>query len=288
MALSLGGQTVASSLSQAGFEVSTPGVSLIETADPRARHRTVLVQSAWNVIGWQEFRALQRRYPPRMQARALARRRLTGINLRRAEQIVCLTEAMAVWTRAFTGRDVAVAPVTVPLDAPPRAVAAAERRDAVVVPGNLSWYKRPHLALEWAHERNIGTVEFLGLDDGSGCRAQLEARARELGLQVSFRVAERQHLYAELAAARTVLLPSALESLGFTLAEALWMGADVVASPIPAHREVAARLGLEPVWLDGAKPAIQPGARAAGQDKVRTEWEALGDVLGLRRTPSAS
>ena len=81
--------------------------------------------------------------------------------------------------------------------------------------------------------------------------------------------------------ASAVIVPSRLESLGFCLAEALSLAPVVVASDLPAHREIAARIGREPHWMGttgpvvaGEPPPPEPETRAA-------EWARLGRALGV-------
>lgn len=283
--LSPGGRTGADSLLAAGFDPATPGVAVVETASPRRRVSSVLVRNAWNVIPMHEWRELQRPYPPKMQVRAFARRRLASHNLRRAGKVVCLTYAMAELTEEFIRRPVTVAPVTLPMDAFAIRHEPAPRDGTAVVPGTVTWYKRPLAALDWlaAHRPDITRVRFLGSDDGSGARAAVEQRARADGLEVEFGFADRADIYAQLARAELVLLPSALESLGFALSEALWVSDRVVASPLTPHREVAARLGREPRWWDA--PAVTSNPPAYDAERALSDWTAVAEVLGLE--PSA-
>lgn len=280
----MGGETVAASLRLAGFETSTPNVALIETVSPRTPLSTILVQSAWNVIPYGEFVKRIKPYPMRMQARAMARREVARVNLRRASKVVCLTQVMATITAEHTGREVVFSPVSLPLDAVGRERASAGRGDRIaIVPGTITWYKRPDLAIAWVarHRDVVDEVVFLGVDDGSGCKLEIERIARRRNIRCRFDLVGREKLYAYMHSAEFVLLPSSLESVGFALSEALWMTPRVVASAIPSHRELAARLGRLPIWLDASPPA--EGLVSFDAGTVVTEWQALGRQLGLAR-----
>lgn len=288
---SCGGSVVARSLEAADFRLDTPGVSLVETDPPRLqRPTTVLAQSAWNVLPMPEFVRLLGPYPARMQARAMARRQVARVNLRRARKVVCLTDAMSAMTERFAHRDVHVAPVCLPRDAVniPRRRPTADTPPVAVVPGTITWYKRPGDALKWvgAHpELGIQQVRLIGPDDGSGCLSSVLELAGRLQLEATAGHASRDELWAALAAAHVVVLPSALESLGFALGEALWIGSRVVASSIPAHVEVADRLQARPEWINGHPVGTACRRGVVDDGQVVAQWRQLGRTLGLAEAP---
>ena len=285
---SMGGQVVADSLRSLGFRTDAQGLALVET-EPRWRAtEVVLAQSAWNVMPYDQFTHLLRPIPAKMRARFRARRAVAQRNLRQAGRIVCLTDAMADLVRASTGRDVVVSHITAPLDVFTFAIRQVPEPFAVV-PGTLTWHKRPLAALEWVTchpEVDLEQVWFCGSDDGSGCRDAVVRRASELNIQVRIGPQSRNDLSKLLSRAAVTLLPSALESLGFSLAEALVAGVPVVASRIPAHDEVARRVGgTPPTWDWNVAVPSQPTRRTPtlAPDSIRAEWRALGVALELGR-----
>lgn len=283
---SIGGQVVEAGLASLGFDVVRPDIAMVETRMPTARpFDVVLSQSPWNVLPRSDFRRLSRPYPPAMRRRMWARRAVASVNLRRARRVLSLTEANAEQVRRFSGREVEVAPVWLPLDAleiSPRPRPVPTERG--FVPGTLTWYKNPAAALEVARRRGIGELLFAGPDDGSGCWPDLERRAALAGMHVSRTLLSRQEMYDELAAASVVILPSELETLGFSLCEAMSLAPHVLASPIPSHLEVAERLGAAPEWLpDEGRGWSRTEPVAVDSEGVRCSWRALGDALGLER-----
>jgi hypothetical protein len=283
---SIGGQVVETGLASLGFDVLRPDIAMVETRIPQRRpFDVVLSQSSWNVLPRPDFLRLSEPYPRSMRRRMWARRAVARVNLRRARRVLSLTEANAEQVRRFSGREVEVAPVWLPLDAlettaRPRALPS----DRGFVPGTLTWYKNPSAVLEVAQRRGLGELLFAGTDDGSGCWPDLERRAAEAGVRVTRALLSRQEMYDELASATAVILPSDMETLGFSLGEAMCVATHVLASPIPSHLEVARHLGAEPEWLPGKGPEWQ-GTEPAVADAaaVRCSWISLGEALGLER-----
>lgn len=256
--LSLGGQVVLDSLAAVSFSDTSQAVTLVETAQPQwRRFEVVLAQNAWCVTTRDQFRDLVRPYPHRMKARHLARRAVAGVNLRRAVHTIALSAAMAEMM-ASRGLRPLVCPVTVPMDylqdclPISRPTWVAGDLPFVVVPGSVTWYKNSEWVIDFVRqfERTsvrVPHVVLAGGDDGSGCLQQIQ---RELGVAVSQGVVSRAEMQWLLANANAVIIPSRLESLSFSLSEALLSARDVVASPLEVHREVAARVGIQPLWLD--------------------------------------
>jgi hypothetical protein len=87
-------------------------------------------------------------------------------------------------------------------------------------------------------------------------------------------------LYSE---ASVVVLASKLESLNFSLGEALYFGRTVAASPLAVHREVAALLDAEPHWIGEAQSTFQ-AAQLDGK-KLLAPWQELRDAIS---SPSGS
>lgn len=291
--VSIGGQVVASSLLAAGFQPTALDVAMVETAPPTRRYRVVLVQSAWNVISWDEFRRLIRPYPPRMQTRAVLRRRVARANLRRAERVVCLTHAIAQVLYENTGITATIAAVTLPMDTTqarvPGTAGAVDR--FALVPGTITWFKRPVDALQWVHLHGAGSIDrvlFCGSDDGSGCWQRVREVADRLGVVVTRELASRERLNDLYVQARATILPSELESLGFALSEALLLSPRVIARPVPSHLELATRVGRQPEWGFACDPSaadISVGPLIDHQH-VERQWVGVGEVLGLPRSES--
>ena len=212
----------------------------------------------------------------------------------------CLTDAAAALVRRRS-RDagaVHVSPVSAPLDVVRSEVAGSDPsvRGWAVVPGSITWYKRPELALRWIAENQekagVSQILFAGLDDGSGCWQHVRHLAGRLGISVERRNLARRQLYAALRGCTVAILPSRLETLGFGLGEALHVSPAVAASPIPSHLEIARRVGREPYWLGGPTGGSswpsEPGEPRLSTTSVRDDWVALGGALGLRPTRDRS
>ncbi len=203
--------------------------------------------------------------------------------------MVCLSDAMADLVRGTGVLDdrVVVAPAYLALDMAGTAAVVEGTPAAqpyVLVPGTLTWYKDPQRALSIASERGFERVRFAGPDDGSGCWEDVQQVAGDLGLRVSLETLDRDAMRDALRDASLVVLPSRLESLGFSLGEALSHAHQVVASALPAHLEAAAWTGSAPTWLpEHEQPAIVPATTAPGAADVHDSWVAVGEALGLRR-----
>lgn len=288
---SLGGAVVEQSLESVGFDVRRPDVAMVETRRPGSSpFSAVLAQSAFHVLPRHEFVALVKTYPAGMRWRMYARRAVARTNLRRAGHVVCLTEAMAQLVRDAIPRAsdrVVCVEALLPTDSLEHrhdvTTPGASLEDTLLVPGTVTWYKRPELGLECAQALGLEKVLYAGPDDGSGCWQTVQERAAALGIRVDRQVLDRAAMLRAYDGASTVLLPSALESLGFGLSEALVRAAHVVASPIPAHKELAAAIGREPAWLPAVEGGSPNNAQRVTARAIRDSWQAVGAALGLDR-----
>src|SRR5699024_3492200 len=109
----------------------------------------------WTALAVEDFERLAAPYPARWRARMAARRAMALVNFRRAEEIVCLTHSMGVLVRARTMTPVRVAQVPAPMDVWVTDESAGTQADpsheaTLLVPGTITWYKRPELALQLA------------------------------------------------------------------------------------------------------------------------------------------
>lgn len=264
-----GGHAVSDALIAAGF-VPDPGVALVETVRPARTPRVAVVcQNAWNVLPRREYADLVGAYAPRRRALYLARRAVAGLNTRQARTNVVLSDYMR-HLLAARGRRTTLAPVTLPWDLCSTAEVAAAGdgtfpvtgsavpgpppvdRPFVLVPGTLTWYKDPLYALDLVARipaPDRPQLIFAGTDDGSGCARATRARADALGLGAWLGPVDRPQMKWLLSHAALTLIPSRLESLSLSMSEALLLSRRAAALPIPVHREIALRLGRDPVWL---------------------------------------
>lgn len=289
-----GGHVVARSVEAAGF-THLASVALVETVKPTLRPaRVVLSQNAWNYLPRAEFATLAGAYPPRHRLLYRARRGMARVNSRRTAHNVALTDYMGDLVRS-TGVECSVVPVTLPWDMSggrlPAAVAVAGvDRPFVVVPGTFTWYKDAHYALDLlemipAPERPL--IVLAGTDDDSGCHDDLRARLAARSLEHWMGPVNRGEMAWLLREATATVIPSRLESLSFSLAEALVLSRRVLASPLPVHLEVAQRLGRAPLWLT-ERPTAEMAAALVGEPadmpSVSTlpyddEWVLLAEKL---------
>ncbi|WP_151084281.1 glycosyltransferase family 4 protein [Nocardioides cynanchi] len=292
---SLGGRVVEDSLARVGYSFR-PAVQLVETARPRLRRaEVVLVQNAWNFLPAVEFRELARPYPSPMRRRMEQRRLLARLNTRRAERIVALTTPMAELAGRSTGRPVEVSEVLYPLSLldPADDHTGLPDEPFVLVPGTLTWYKDPVLALTVVAARPDlpRRVVLAGPDDGSGCWTEIQRVASTLGLRVTGGPVTAAVMRTALRRADAVIVGSRLESLGFSLTEALALAPGrVLASPLASHVTLAERVGRLPEWL-GQEPSGSSGAGLPSPPDpadLEASWDRLGTCLGLLRTGEAS
>lgn len=288
---SLGGRVVEDSLAQVGYAFE-PTVQLVETARPRSRGaEAVLVQNAWNFVPAAEFHELARPYPAAMRRRMVQRRLLARVNTRRANRIVALTAPMAELTARSTGRRVEVSEVLYPLSLlePADDHTGLPEEPFVLVPGTITWYKDPVVALTLVAARADlpRRVVFAGSDDGSGCWQEAQRVASTLGLEVDGGPVPAAVMRTALGRAAAVIVSSRLESLGFSLTEALALApGQVVASPLASHRALAGRVGRVPEWLGQEPSGVSGGGvpTPPDPDDLQTSWIRLGQCLGLSRT----
>lgn len=297
-----GGNVVTGSLAALGYH-QPASVALVETAAPRrGRFDVVLSQNAWNFISRREVRELfGLGYTPRRRALYLARRAVARLNTRRAGVNVALSDDMAR-LMSQQGLTPVVSRVTLPLelaqapDTPGRPVEGVEG-PFVVVPGTLTPYKDADHAIDLLEQLEPSRRPLLvlaGTDDGSGHQQRVLERLRASGVRHRLQPVDRDEMTWLLRHATATVIASRLESLSFSLAEALLLSRQVLASPLPVHREVAGRLGREPVWL--ARVADRSTAERLLDDRApapRTpttpfvdEWHALVDLLLDRAGPS--
>ena len=172
---------------------------------------------------------------------------LATLLFRRADKVTCVSVAESeLLLRHYPSVEPRLS--IVPLGVDTKALLAAEpfatNRPIVLVAGRLEAYKRVDTAVRaFASMRKDAQLVVCGT--GSR-RPALERLARELGLvdRVSFRgqVSDGELRRWQRTATSTVSL-SAREAFGLVLLEAAVAGSRVVASDVPAHAELARRLG---------------------------------------------
>ena len=155
----------------------------------------------------------------------------------------------------------------------------------VLTGGRLEGYKRVDLVVEaFAH---IAQSAILAVAGGGPAEARIRARVDELGVADRVRLLGRVDsdvLRRWQRTARVVVSMSTREAFGLSLAEAAVAGCFIVASDIPAHREVSELAGdasgLVPVDANPSEVAaallrgIEMPKRAAGQYGFPT-WDAV-------------
>jgi glycosyltransferase involved in cell wall biosynthesis len=187
---------------------------------------------------------------------------LATLLFRRADKVTCVSEAEF---QLLLQRYPSVEPrlSIVPLGVDTQALQAAEPfatdRPVVLVAGRLEPYKRVDTAIRaFASMRNDALLVVCGT--GSH-RPALERLVRELGMaaRVCFQgQVSDGDLHRWQRTATSALSLSSREAFGLVLLEAAVAGSQVVASDIPAHRELAQRLSRV-----GARMALVPRDVAA-------------------------
>lgn len=295
---SLGGSLVESSLEFFGFPTEAAHLAIVETSRPRRLgYDVVLVQNAWNVIPTKLFKEMLTPYPRRMRRRMRARRAIAHFNLERAGTVICLTEYMTELCATRTTAPCTTVPVHAPPDVTRCATGIGQETSSevtkILIPGTATWYKNPIVGIEYAArlQGKLGRpseVLLAGPDDGSGCLPGMVAEARRCNVSLVQEVLNRKEMLQKLIESDVVCLGSNLESLGFSMAEALLLSPRVVASSIPTHKEISRRIGREPFWdfslsrpyVNSPRPFASPEALRLSIDQ---EWIGLGRSLGLLR-----
>lgn len=285
---SLGGSVVESSLNAVGWTpVPGSGVSLVETTLSARELHHVVAQNAWNFVDSMTVRELVRPYPLLFRARVRGRRVISKFNVRRASTIVTLTEYMATLVTPVAS-PVCVVPVTVPLDltATSNQATGFLPPGTLLVPGSISWYKAPADALSIAQilrnrGLNVNQILFAGTTSDERCWSELQRLSAGMSFNVSRTTLDRSEMASALASSAATVVPSRLESLGFSVAEALALSAKVVVSDIPAHREIAGRIGRPPMWWNRVDITGEETDLCVSLDdgRWREEWENLAEML---------
>jgi glycosyltransferase involved in cell wall biosynthesis len=191
---------------------------------------------------------------------------LATLLFRRADKVTCVSVAES---ELLLRRYPAVEPrlSIIPLGVDTQALLAADPfetdRPVVLVAGRLEPYKRVDTAIR-AFAAMRTDAQLIVCGTGSH-RSALQCLTQELGIvgRVSFRgqVSDGELRRWQRTATSTVSL-SAREAFGLVLLEAAVAGSRVVASDIPAHAELAHRLGRVGVPMAVVTPDVAAAAAA--------------------------
>lgn len=208
------------------------------------RPQALALQNAWYFTDL--VRAFRRRCPWRRRARLAAEAGLARASIRRSDRAIAVSESMRAAVEQDLGRldHLTVVPSAAP-------VIAAVDPDASGLPAELEYALV--VAHDDPHKEWDGLVETFAADPGlpglvivGACRparqAQLERRIAAAGalgrIHLLGRVDDPGRLAALYRGARLFVAHSHFESYGLTAREALAAGTRVIATDIPAHREV--------------------------------------------------
>ena len=164
-----------------------------------------------------------------------------------SRRVICVSEAERnVFVSHFPGAidKVTVIPNGVDLAELLAAVPVPTHKKTIVSAGRLETYKHVDATLR-AFAQLGHDYQLIVTGDGPD-RARLERIGRELGLADTVRFVGRictAELYRWYRSADVYVSMSSNEAMGITILELLACGARVVASDIPAHREVNERVG---------------------------------------------
>lgn len=227
--------------------------------------QVLTVQNAWYFTD--SVRAFRRRKCSRgMRARVAVESALARLSIRRADAVVAVSQSMR---RAIEGDMGKVANLhVVPSAAPPLPAAAGRRASPPEGPYVLVVaHDDPHkdwdgLVATFIHHTDLPRLVVVGgstSDRFGRLRARLEAAQADGRVNFLGEIADRRRLGELYRGASCFVAHSYFESFGLTPAEALVYGVPVVATDIPAHREVcgpAARY-YEPGRVDALADALR-------------------------------
>jgi glycosyltransferase involved in cell wall biosynthesis len=192
---------------------------------------------------------------------------LATLLFRRADKVTCVSVAESeLLLRRYPSVEPRLS--VVPLGADIQALLAAEPFDAdrpiVLVAGRLEAYKRVDTAIRAFARMRSKDAQLVVCGTGPH-RPALERLVRELGIasRVSFRGQVSQEELRRWQRTATVTLSlSAMECFGLVLLEAAVAGSRVVASDIPAHAELADRVGRADARMALVAPDVAAAAAA--------------------------
>lgn len=212
-----------------------------------------------------------------------------------ASAVICVSDAeRGLVVKDFPAAEAKIRVVpngTDPRTRPARRAAAPEETRMVLVLGRLERYKNVELLIRAFASRPMGASLVIA---GEGPdRRRLEQITASLGASVSVKFRGRvsdQELGTLLDSADVVASASAHEAFGLAIADGLAAGARVVASDIPAHREIGrlAGEGAPIMFVNPADTRECAAALAASLDLgpvpvAGTRLPTWADVAGRTR-----
>lgn len=260
--------------------VYMPGnFALARTPTPQV----LVAQNAWY------FTAAIRQFrrdscPPAMQARLAVEATLARASIRRADRVVAISESM----RSMVEEDLGVMPkIRVILSAPPPARAVPSQRECRPSGGGYTLcvaHDDPHkgwldLIELFTSTPDLPTLKLVGRTTPRRMATFQKLLARggaKRNVQLLGEVSDPEKLSALYAGADCVIAHSRFESFGLTPVEALMHGTPLVASDVPAHRELcgAAAFYYDPESPDQLAEAIR--RRITSRDPISPDPPILG------------
>jgi len=211
-------------------------------------------------------------HTPLAKAVHLGYRYIGGVELGRSDAIICITSAEAdhlVRDQPRARGKVKVVPITVEVELIRATAGFLVEMPVVLSVGRLTPHKRVEVTVE-AMSLLGDSVQFVVVGDGPE-RASVEALSERLGVDARFvgEVAD-QTLRRWLRTADVMVACSERESFGMTVLEGLVAGARLVATDIPAHREVVRTSGAEGSTIFVSRdPTAEEVAAAVATQLVR-------------------
>jgi glycosyltransferase involved in cell wall biosynthesis len=208
---------------------------------------------------------------------------LARLLFRRAEKVVCVSAAeaeMLLQHYPFIEPRLSIVPIGVDVQAIVTAEPYVADRPVILVAGRLEGYKRVDTAVRAFARMRDKEAEMVVCGTGSQ-RSALERLARELGVaaRVSFLgLVGQEELYRWQRTATVTLSLSPVECFGLVSLEATVAGSRVVASDIPAHAELAKRVGRADAGMILVEPGEAAAAAALDQQLERGRQETLPDL----------
>jgi glycosyltransferase involved in cell wall biosynthesis len=218
----------------AGYDVMyAPGNFAIARTDAP---QVLVLQSPWHF--GQESRTVRDRCPAAMRARLAVESLAARASVRKADRVICVSEAM----KSYVAEDLGdLEKISVVPSAPPRFPAGEGRsrltgRYVLAVGIDLPHKDWAGLIQAFEHHEDLPPLVLVGWCS-SARRLELASHSSHDSVRLLGPVTDRGELADLYRNATCVVAHSHLESYGFTAVEALSFGVPLAASDIPPHRE---------------------------------------------------